>query len=143
MVRTALFEAANVMLSRVTRFSALKARALRIAKLRGVKQAKVALARKLAVVLHRMWVDGTDFRWRRHRRRVLGGVSRMSGLMFTRAGSSWLSPQAACSARCGIWPDREHVGGVAAAGSKARPGGRWRCGFALRMGYSGAPFRFR
>ena len=65
MVRTALFEAANVMLSRVTRFSTLKAWALRVAKLRGVKQAKVALARKLAVVLHRMWVDGTDFRWRK------------------------------------------------------------------------------
>lgn len=65
MVRTALFEAANVMLSRVTRFSALKAWALRIAKLRGLQRAKVALARKLAVVLHRMWVDGTDFRWSR------------------------------------------------------------------------------
>jgi transposase len=63
MTRTALFEAANTMLSRVTRFSALKAWALRIAKLRGLKRAKVALARKLAVVLHRMWVDGTDFRW--------------------------------------------------------------------------------
>ena len=65
MVRTALFEAANVMLSRVTRFSALKAWALRIAKLRGLKRAKVALARKLAVVLHRMWVDGSEFRWSR------------------------------------------------------------------------------
>ena len=63
MVRTALFEAANGMLRRVTRFSALKAWALRVAKLRGVKRAKVALARKLAVVLHRMWVDATDFRW--------------------------------------------------------------------------------
>jgi transposase len=30
-----------------------------------MKRAKVALARKLAVVLHRMWVDGTDFRWRK------------------------------------------------------------------------------
>jgi transposase len=63
MVRTALFEAANTMLSRVTRFSALKAWAMRVAKLRGLKRAKVALARKLAVVLHRMWVDDTDFRW--------------------------------------------------------------------------------
>jgi len=63
MVRTALFEAANVMLSRVTRFSALKAWALRVAKLRGLKRAKVALARKLAVVLHRMWIDGSQFRW--------------------------------------------------------------------------------
>jgi transposase len=65
MVRTALFEAANVMLSRVTRFSTLNAWALRVAKLRGMKRAKVALARKLAVVLHRMRIDGTDFRWRK------------------------------------------------------------------------------
>ena len=65
MVRTALFEAAHVILTRVTRFSTLKAWALRIAKQRGFKRAKVALARKLAVVLHRMWVDGTDFRWRK------------------------------------------------------------------------------
>jgi transposase len=71
-VRTALFEAANVMLSRVTRFSTLKAWALRVAKLRGVKRAKVALARKLAVVLHRMWVDGTDFRWRKAPAAVAG-----------------------------------------------------------------------
>ena len=65
MVRTALYEAANVILTRVTRFSTLKAWALRIAKKRGMKRAKVALARKLAVVLHRMWIDGTDFRWRK------------------------------------------------------------------------------
>jgi transposase len=62
-VRAALYEAANIILSRVTRFSALKAWAMRIARLRGMKRAKVALARKLAVVLHRMWVDGTKFRW--------------------------------------------------------------------------------
>jgi transposase len=64
-VRTALFEAAHVMLLRVQRFSALKAWALRVARARGVKRAKVALARKLAVVLHRLWVDGTEFRWGR------------------------------------------------------------------------------
>ena len=34
-----------------------------VAKRRGMKRAKVALARKLAVVLHRMWVDATEFRW--------------------------------------------------------------------------------
>ena len=62
-VRTALFEAAHVMLLRAQRFSALKAWALRIARTRGLKRAKVALARKLAVVLHRLWVDGTEFRW--------------------------------------------------------------------------------
>jgi hypothetical protein len=39
--------------------------ALEVAKRRGMRRAKVALARKLAVVLHRMWVDGTTFRWGR------------------------------------------------------------------------------
>jgi transposase len=63
MVRTALYEAANAVLSRVTRFSALKRWALEVAKRRGMKRAKVALARKIGIVLHRMWVDGTTFRW--------------------------------------------------------------------------------
>jgi transposase len=62
-VRTALFEAANVMLTRAVRFSTLKAWALRVATRQGMKKAKVALARRLAVVMHRMWVDGTIFRW--------------------------------------------------------------------------------
>jgi transposase len=63
MVRTLLYEAANAMLTRCARYSALKAWAMRIAKTRGLKRAKVALARKLAVVMHRMWLDGSDFRW--------------------------------------------------------------------------------
>jgi hypothetical protein len=50
------------MLSRATRFSGLKRWALDLAKRRGPKRAKVALARKLATVLHRMWLDGADFR---------------------------------------------------------------------------------
>jgi hypothetical protein len=62
MVRTALFEAANVMLTRAGGFSTLKAWALRVASRQGMKKAKVALARKLAVVMHRMWIDGTSFR---------------------------------------------------------------------------------
>jgi transposase len=65
MVRTALYEAANAMLSHATRFSALKRWAMDVAKRRGLKRAKVALARKLAAVMHRMWVDGTTFRWGR------------------------------------------------------------------------------
>lgn len=63
MVRTALYEAANALLSRVTRFSALKRWGMDVAKRRGTKRAKVALARKIGVILHRMWVDGTSFRW--------------------------------------------------------------------------------
>jgi len=65
MVRTALYEAAHILLTRAVRFSALKRWALEVARRRGMKRAKVALARKLAVVLHRMWVDGTTFRWGR------------------------------------------------------------------------------
>ncbi|MCW3477890.1 IS110 family RNA-guided transposase [Limobrevibacterium gyesilva] len=63
MVRTALFEAAHIMLTRATRFSVLKRWAMGVAKRRGMKRAKVALARKLAMVLHRMWVDAREFRW--------------------------------------------------------------------------------
>ena len=63
MVRAMLYEAANVLLTRVTRFSALKRWGLAVAKRRGMKRAKVAVARKIAVILHRMWVDGTKFRW--------------------------------------------------------------------------------
>jgi transposase len=59
--RVALFEAAHVMMTRVIRWFPLKAWAMRVAARRGAKRAKVALARRLAVILHRMWVDGTDF----------------------------------------------------------------------------------
>ena len=58
MVRTALYEAANVLLARITRCWAME-----VAKRRGSKRAKVALARKIAVILHRMWVDGSTYRW--------------------------------------------------------------------------------
>jgi transposase len=60
--RVALFEAAHVLLTRVARWSALKAWGMRLAQRHGAKRAKVALARKLAGILHRMWVSGSDFR---------------------------------------------------------------------------------
>jgi transposase len=63
MARTALYEAANVMLTRAGKFSTLKRWALEVAKRRGPRRAKVALARKLATVLHRLWVDGSEFRF--------------------------------------------------------------------------------
>src|SRR5262245_57401514 len=63
MARTALYEVANVLLARITRFSKLKRWGMDVAKRRGSKRAKVALARKIAVILHRMWVDGTTYRW--------------------------------------------------------------------------------
>jgi transposase len=60
-VRTALYEAANVILTRPVRGSSLKSWAARLAARAGMRKAKVALARKLAVVLHRMLADGTPF----------------------------------------------------------------------------------
>jgi transposase len=63
MVRAVLYEAANVMLTRASRFSSLKRWALDVAKRRGLRRAKVALARKLAVVLLRLWTTGGVFRF--------------------------------------------------------------------------------
>ena len=67
MVRTALYEAANSMRTRSKRMSALKRWAMDVAKRRGHKRALVALARKLAVVMHRMRIDGTPFLWSRYK----------------------------------------------------------------------------
>src|SRR5262249_31117868 len=57
MMRMMLYEAAQSMLVRSTKWSWLKAW--------GMKMAIVALARRLAVIMHRIWVDGTEFRWTR------------------------------------------------------------------------------
>jgi len=63
MMRVMLYEAAQSMLVVSTKWSWLKAWAMKIAKNRGMKKAIVALARRLAVITHRIWVDGTEFRW--------------------------------------------------------------------------------
>jgi transposase len=63
MLRSYLYEAANVLLTRVAKWSALKAWGVRLAKRSGLRKAKVAVARKLAVILHRMWIEGTEFSW--------------------------------------------------------------------------------
>ena len=63
LVRTSLYEAANVLLTRVKQWSTLKAWGLKVAKKAGLQKATVAVARKLAVILHRMWADGSNFQW--------------------------------------------------------------------------------
>ena len=63
MVRTYLFEAAGVLLTQVPQWCKLKAWGHRLWKRIGFKKAKIAVARKLAVILHRMWRDGADFQW--------------------------------------------------------------------------------
>ena len=60
-----LYEAAQIMLTRTIKWPWLKAWAMQIARRRGMKKAIVALARRLAVIMHRIWVDGTEFRWTR------------------------------------------------------------------------------
>ena len=62
-VRSALYTAANAMLTRSSRWSSLKAWGMHIAKTRGHRRAVIAVARKLAVILHRIWIDDTQFRW--------------------------------------------------------------------------------
>src|SRR6476620_7947652 len=63
MLRSYLFEAAGVLLTRVPKWSAVKAWGVKLVKRNGLRKAKVAVARKLAVILHRMWIDGTEFNW--------------------------------------------------------------------------------
>ena len=63
MMRNVLFEAAQSMLTRTIKWSWLKAWGMKIARHRGMKRAIVAVARRMAVIMHRMWVDGTEFRW--------------------------------------------------------------------------------
>ena len=63
LARTALYEAAHSLLIRSTKWSALRAWGMQVAKRRGMARARVAVARKLAVIMHRMWVDKSEFRW--------------------------------------------------------------------------------
>ena len=63
LMRAYLFESATTLLTRVQKWSALKAWGIRLAKRTGMKKAKVAVARKLAVMMHCMWLTGEPFRW--------------------------------------------------------------------------------
>ena len=58
-----LYDAAQVLLTHGSKWSWLKAWGMRVAQRRGIRRAIVAVARRLAVVLHRMWVEGSEFRW--------------------------------------------------------------------------------
>ncbi len=63
LARTALYEAAHTLLVRSRKWSVLRAWGMKVAKHRGMARARVAVARKLAVILHRMWCDATEFRF--------------------------------------------------------------------------------
>ncbi len=63
LMRSHLYEAAQVLMRRSSKKSDLKSWGTRIAKRGSMKKAYVAVARKLAVIMHRIWVDGTEFRY--------------------------------------------------------------------------------
>ena len=63
LLRSYLYEAANALLTRVTRFSTLKAWGVRMAQRHGGRKARVAIARKLSVIMHRMLITREPFRW--------------------------------------------------------------------------------
>lgn len=62
-LRSLIYEAALVLMTGSAKWSSLKAWGIAIARRRGMQKAIVAVGRRLAVILHRVWVDGTDFRW--------------------------------------------------------------------------------
>ncbi len=62
-VRSTLYVAENAMMTRSSRWSPFKAWGMQLAKTRGHRRAVIAVARKLSVILHRMWIDDTQFRW--------------------------------------------------------------------------------
>jgi transposase len=63
MMRAILYEAAQILLVRSIQWSWLKAWAMQVARRRGMKKAIVALAQRLAVIMHRIWIDSTEFSW--------------------------------------------------------------------------------
>lgn len=64
LTRSYLYEAAGVLLTRITRPTPLRQWGLRLEQRAGPKKAKVAVARKLAVMMHAIWTDGTEFEWK-------------------------------------------------------------------------------
>ena len=63
MLRSALYEAANNLLSRVKRASPLQTWGKALVATKGAKRARVAVARKLAILLHKLWRTDTSFTW--------------------------------------------------------------------------------
>ena len=76
LARTALYEAAHSLLVRSKKWSVLRAWGMKIAKRRGMARARVAIARKLATILHRRWVDGAEFRFESEKA-AAAGASKM------------------------------------------------------------------
>jgi hypothetical protein len=111
MMRSLLCEAANVLLTRVQRWSWLKRWGVEVARRRGKVRAQVAVARRLAVIMHRMWVDGTPFRRTRVRRYNRGPSGRCPGRRLERRYSAQ-----------GTLRDRSRCGSISPVASRQRIG---------------------
>jgi hypothetical protein len=81
LTRKHLYEAATTLLTRNLRFSTLKAWGMKLAKVSGFKKARVAVARKLAVILHAMWKTNTPFRWSEERPSTWCNFSAVAGVI--------------------------------------------------------------
>ena len=95
MLRTVPYEAAQGLLTQRRNWSRLKVWGKKLAQRRGVRRAIVAVARRLAVILHRMWTDGTDFRGsHRPQTPFAGSVPSQPyvSLMVNRFGSGVVDP---------------------------------------------------
>jgi transposase len=75
MVRHHLVTAATVLMTATKTWCPLKAWGMKIAKRQGFSKARVAVARKLAIILHKMWVNGRDFEWKAVPKEELEGLT--------------------------------------------------------------------
>ena len=89
LLRSYLFEAATVLLYRTKKWSSLKAWGMKLAKRIGMKKAKVAIARKIAVILHCIWVDGTSLRVGHRQSRRDRNLNSVPGRFSGPAMSRW------------------------------------------------------
>jgi len=75
MVRQHLVTAATVLLMSTKKWCPLKAWGVKLAKKHGISKARVAVARKLAILMHRMWINKQDFQWKTMSAKELEGVA--------------------------------------------------------------------
>src|ERR1700719_4055588 len=92
LLRGYLYEAAAVLLYRDGRASVLKSWGLGLAKRIGMRRAKVAVARKLAVIMHRIWSDQSEYRWTAIPSTTAGGPSPRAIASRQSPASSLTSP---------------------------------------------------
>jgi len=123
-VRAALYEAAHIILTMPVKGGSPKSWAAKLAKRAGMQKAKVALARKHAVILHRMLADGTSFdaaKAARHERPSLFNDGSVLAAVNTASRRLWRWPSASVAAtargvpelrprrRNAVQPDKETV----------------------------------